>query len=72
MYLLNIKFKIEYKNYLFFKKIDNKKEFRLKMFYFEFKRLSSGYIFQEKNSLQSSGGMVVEKNFQQPVLFLYI
>ena len=37
----------------------DKKE--LKIFYFEFKRLSSRYIFQVKTSLQSSGGMVVRK-----------
>ena len=40
------------------------KEFRLKIFYFEFKRLSSRYIFQVNSSLQSSGGgIVVEKEF---------
>ena len=39
----------------------NQKEFRLKIFYFEFKWLSSRYIFQVKTSLQSSSGMVVGK-----------
>ena len=38
----------------------NQKEFRLKMFYFELKWLSSGYIFQVATSLQSSGGMLAE------------
>ena len=32
----------------------NQKEFRLKIFHFEFKRLSSRYIFQVKTSLQSN------------------
>ena len=45
----------------FFLNLYNQKEFRLKLFYFEFKWLSFRYIFQVKTSLQSIDSMVDEK-----------
>ena len=50
-----------------------KKNFGLKVFYFEFKWLSSRYIFQVKTFVQSSsgGGMVVEKELISFLIYVF-
>ena len=62
----------KYLSLIFFLLFFNQKEFRLKIFYFKFKRLSSRYMYiSGKISLQSSDGMMVEKElFQSGRIFI--